>query len=551
MTQLSRQSTRSLLRGLVWAFLLLPSDGRAEQPLLVDATDRFGGALFQHRVFPSGEKFMPENMGAGVAIFDYDGDGRLDLYFVQGAPAGATEAPPAEAANRLLRQNEEGRFEDVTEDAGVGDRGVGMGVAVGDFDDDGAPDLYVTNFGANVLYRNQGDGTFADVTAHAGIGGDSWSTGAAFVDIDSDGDLDIYAAAYLEWTAETNRFCGNAQTGLRAYCHPDLYSGQPDSLYLNEGGGRFSDSSALLLRGTDSRGLGVATLDADDDGRVDLYVANDTTANHLYLQGEGGSLEEAGLLAGVAVNGAGKGEAGMGIAIGDTVGDGVEEIFVTHLDEETNTLYRPLAPGVFSDATENAGLATTSLPWVGFGVRMLDVDLDADLDLLIVNGHIIDNISAFDSSLVHRQAPQLMLNDGTGRFSEHPQGLAGTAPLVARGLATGDLDRDGDQDVVVTQNGGPALLLDNTSGAAGSAITLEVRAPNAGSWTGRWAGTSAGTVQVRRLSRAPGYLSQSAPQIVFVSSGESLDARQDGRWAHSRRFRALRPGRRYAVLPLH
>lgn len=518
MTAASRPRPNRRLHALVLAAALGPvaaGSVAGAADLFLDVTAA-RGVDFEHRFFPSGDKHMPENMGPGVAILDYDQDGDLDLYFVQGAPV--TGKPPVggAAANRLLRQEADGRFVDVTAPAGVGDEGVGMGVAVGDYDGDGAPDLYVTNYGPNVLYRNRGDGTFEDVTRAAGVGGDAWSTGAAFVDLDQDGDLDLYVAAYLAYDATDNRFCGNAQTGLRAYCHPDVYGGARDSLYLNEGDGTFRDLSAVvgLMAGDEARGLGVAPLDLEGDGRLELYVANDTTANHLYAW-DSGTVREQALLAGLAVNGSGRGEASMGLAWADFDGDGAGELVATHLDEETNTLYRPLAPGVYADATEAAGLGVPSLPWVGFGVVALDVELDGDVDLLVANGHIIDNIAAFDPSLSHRQPMQLLLNDGSGHFAEAAGLPPSVVSIVGRGLAAGDLDRDGDQDLVMTQNGGPALVLDNASDAP--SLSVRVRFPRSAAWGGRWLLEAEQTRQTRWFERATSYLSQSAPEMVFAA----------------------------------
>lgn len=520
------------------------------QQVLVDVTaDR--GVAFTHRFFPTGEKYMPENMGSGVAVFDYDGDGRLDLYFVQSAPVMATALPPPEAANRLYRQREDGGFVDVTQRAGVGDRGVGMGVAIGDYDNDGTPDIYVTNYGPNVLYRNRGDGSFEDVTASSGVAGKSWSTGSAFVDIDEDGDLDLYAAAYLTYDVHEDRFCGNAQTGLKAYCHPDVYGGQRDSLYLNQGDGSFRDVSESmgLIPGDESRGLGVAVADFDANTTLDLYVGNDTTANHLYTWDGSGGLREDALLAGVAVNGSGRGEASMGISTADLEGDGRQEFVVTHLDFETNTLYRPIAPGVYVDATEIAGLATPSRPWVAFGIVPIDIELDGDMDLLVVNGHIIDNIATFDSALSHRQPFQLLRNDGAGRFSEVREGLGVTEPLVGRGLATGDLDRDGDVDVVLTQNGDAAILLDNTTSPSGQALILTVRHPKPADWGTRWALEDGAERQVRWLERAPSYCSQSAPEIILATTDDRADVSEYPRQGSSRRYVNLSAGRRYVFRP--
>ena len=407
-------------------------------------------------------------------------------------------------------------------------------------------DIYVTNYGPNVLYRNRGDGSFEDVTVSAGVAGDSWSTGAAFVDIEGDGDLDLHVAAYETYDVREDRFCGNAQTGLKAYCHPDVYGGQTDSFYLNSGDGGFRDVSREigLIPGEDSRGLGVAIADFDGNGTLDVYVGNDTTANHLYTWAGDGKLREDALFVGVAVNGSGRGEASMGISTADLDGDGHQEFVVTHLDEETNTLYRPIAPGVYVDATEVAGLATPSRPWVAFGIVPIDIELDGDLDLLIANGHIIDNIAEFDSALSHRQPFQLYRNDGEGRFTEERDGLGVGELIVGRGLATGDLDRDGDQDVVLTQNGDRAFVLENVS-APDNALTIAVRNPEPANWGTRWEIAVEDRRQVRWLERAPSYCSQSAPEITFSVPAGSIDVTRSRRDGTMRRYGKLTTGKRF------
>ncbi len=499
------------------------------------------GVIFEHRTFQTGEKHMPENMGAGVAIFDYDLDGDLDLYLVQGAPVEAA-GPQRWRGNLLLEQQDDGTFVDRTQSSGLGDLGLGMGVVVGDVDGDGWPDLYVTNYGPNVLYRNGGDGSFERLDTASG---DLWSTGAAFFDLESDGDLDLYVASYVEFEAEGALFCGNAQTGLRAFCHPDLYRGARDVVYRNEGDGTWTslDDEVGVMEGDEGRGLGVLAADLDLDGTIDLYVANDTTANYLYRVRDGRLIEGA-LLAGLAVNGNGEGEASMGLAAGDLDGDGRPELFSTHLDEETNTLYRGAAAGLFLDATDAAGLGVPSRPWVGFGTVMADLDLDGDLDLAVANGHIIDNIAEFDPALRHAQPLQFFVNDGDGRFEERDSGYPA---LVGRGLAAGDLDRDGDVDLVLTQNGGPALVLDNRAGS-GRSVSITFARESIDLWHSRWR-TDDG--QHRGLERAPSYLSQSAAEVVLACGRDETTlevSHLDGRRV---RFERLRCGRRFILATSH
>ena len=480
------------------------------------------GVDFVHRHFGSGQKYMPENMGAGVVVFDADGDGRLDLYFLQGSPLGSSgprQAGPRQAQNRLFRQTADGVFDDVTASAGVGDTGYGMGASFGDIDADGDLDLYVTNFGRNVLYRNLGDGSFEDVTAMSGVGCELWSTGSSFFDADRDGDLDLYVVNYIDFSFAKHKFCGNAQTGLRSYCHPDVYDGVGDVLYRNDGTGRFTDISQTAgIRSTaKDKGLGIAVADLDIDGLLDIYVANDSTLNYLYLaDGHGGFREEA-LLAGVGANGSGQAEASMGVEIGDVDGDGRPEIFLTHLDQETNTLYRNRGERLWRDGTRAAGLGDPSLPWVGFGTVLFDHDNDGDLDLLVLNGHIIDNIALFDASRSHRQPAQLFDNNGDGRFEEVSTRLGLAAGLVGRGAVGADLDRDGDVDLVLTQNGGRAIVLRNESGNpnASLSVRLEGRESNRSGFGARLVLEVEGHHSVRWLKSSTSYLSQGPPQAHF------------------------------------
>ncbi len=548
----------------VLALLLLPAPPAvfASQATPAPAAPRFAeraaalGLEFSHRHFGTGEKYMPENMAPGVAIFDYDGDGRLDVYLVQGAPIGPEVDPaaaPPEAANRLFRQTREGRFEDVTDRAGVGDRGYGMGAGFGDVDRDGDLDLYVTNFGPNVLYRNRGDGTFEDATAEAGVGCAAWSVGAGFFDPDADGDLDLFVVNYVDFAFDNHKWCGDARRGIRSYCHPDVYDGLADVFYRNEGDGKFTDVSraAGLVASPADKGLGVAFSDLDGDGRLDAYVSNDSTMNYLYLGNGDGTFRESALLAGVGFNGSGAAEASMGIEIGDLDGDGRAELFVTHLDRETNTLYRTRGGGLYEDATEAAGLAAPSLPWVGFGTVFFDHDDDGDLDVFVANGHIIDNIELFDPTRSHRQPAQLFDNAGDGRFVEISGALGLSAPLVGRGAAAADLDRDGDADLVVAQNDGPALVLVNESGsAAGSALfRLAGGAGNPQGFGARLELAAGGRRQTRELLSASSYLSQGPPEIRFGLGGADAIDTLAVRWPTGRtvRYASLPAGRLYTL----
>ncbi|MEM6794161.1 MAG: CRTAC1 family protein [Acidobacteriota bacterium] len=515
----------------------------AAPPALFEDRTATLGVDFDHRIFATGEKYMPENMGGGAAVLDVDGDGRLDLFFVQGAPVRPAPGPrPAGAEHRLFRQRADGTFRDASSDLGPrGTPGVGMGVCFGDIDRDGDLDLYVTHYGPDVLYRNRGDGTFENATDPAGLGAPTWSSGCSFFDADRDGDLDLFVAAYVDFTLENHRYCGNARKKLRSYCHPDVYGPAADSFYLNDGSGRFTERSAEagILRVAappgarggdagasgggltrDAKGLGVMAADLDGDGDQDILVANDSTMNHLYLGNGRGSFEESALFAGVGFSGSGAAEAGMGIVLADLDEDLRLDLLLTHLDQETNTLFSNAGDGLFVDRSDPSGLGPPSLPWVAFGAVALDADLDSDLDVAVVNGHIIDNIALFDPARRHAQ-PAQFFERAEGRFM-HRVGALGTGPMVGRGLVAADLDADGDEDLIVTQNGGPARVLINVRGDGGRSLTLRLK-PGTSSAPSGFGALVRIRLEDRTLLRtvpnAGSYFSQGPPEIV-VGLGE-------------------------------
>jgi hypothetical protein len=426
------------------------------------------GLAFQHYTGASGEFYMPEIMGAGGALLDYDGDGDLDVFLVQGAPLDGRPAPPPASGHRLFRNDlgsEGPRFVDVTSKSGLGRVTPGMGVAVGDYDNDGDPDLYVTAFGPNVFFRNNGDGTFADVTAEAGVGEERWSTSASFFDYDRDGDLDLFVANYLDFTVAGNRRCFDA-VGARDYCTPSLYRPVPDRLFRNEGSGRFRDvSEAAGITRADGPGLGVVAADFDDDGWLDLYVANDGAANQLWMNRRDGTFEDRGLLSGTAYNAEGLPEGSMGVAAGDFDGDGDEDLFVTNLPRETNTLYVNQGKGLFQDATDAWGLGVPSATHTGFGADWLDYDNDGRLDLFVANGAVTLVEALRGEARPFNDKNQLFHNPGRPPFRDASAeaGAALALSEVSRGAAVGDLDNDGDVDLLVTNNDGPVRLLLNTA----------------------------------------------------------------------------------------
>ncbi len=437
------------------------------------------GLKFHHFTGATGEFYMPEIMGSGVALFDYDNDGDLDVYLIQGATFDPAQDPrhakfPSPAgwkpANRLFRNllSETGKlqFVDVTEQAGVGHVGYGMGVAVGDYDNDGFQDLYVTNFGRNVLYHNNGDGTFTDVTAKAGVDDPRWSTSAAWVDYDRDGRLDLFVANYLDFTVKGNKHCF-APTGERDYCTPKMYQPVPARLFHNRGDGTFEDvTEAAGIGAAIGPGLGVVCADFNGDGWPDIYVANDGSAAHLWINQRNGTFKEESLLAGAAYSVDGLPQAGMGVTVGDFDGDGDEDIFKTNLTNEGANLYVNDGRGNFYDASAEFGLLLPTFPYTGFGTEWFDYDNDGRVDLFIANGAVNRMESLRGSPYPFGQPNQLFHNEGQGKKFREMSAIAGPAfatSEVSRGAAFGDIDNDGAIDIVVTNNNGAVRLLLNQS----------------------------------------------------------------------------------------
>jgi hypothetical protein len=438
------------------------------------------GLDFVHRSGRSGQFYMPEIMGSGGGFVDYDGDGFLDVYLVQGgglqAPGDATgrssRPRQGELSDRLyhndLGQAGKLHFSDVTAKSGIATRGYGMGVAVGDFDGDGHPDLYVTNFGPNQLLRNQGDGTFRDVTAAAGAEDPTWSSSASFVDYDRDGWLDLYVADYVDFTFATHKAC-HMSGGQRDYCSPLSFEPLRHRLFHNRGNGSFEDVGDRAGIHTRGNGLGVSTADLDGDGWPDIYVANDQMQNFLWLNKHDGTFRDVALGWGVALAADGSAEASMGVDAGDFDGDGDEDLVVTSLAGQKTTLYLNEAPGIFSDHSLQSGVGRRSQPTTGFGVGWFDYDNDGRLDLLVVNGRVTANeaqVHAGDPFPYHERN-QLLHNEGGGRFRDvsAEAGAAFAREGVYRGAAFGDVDNDGDVDVLITEVDGPAQLLVNQVGA--------------------------------------------------------------------------------------
>ena len=458
-----------------------PDAARGEEAF-VDVS-KTTGLNVRHVNGARGAKLLPETINGGAGWLDYDGDGHLDLYLVQGHGDSTRAYAPGDTGNRLFRNTGKGRFVDVTDQAGVGDRNYGSALAVGDIDNDGDTDLYVTNFGRNVLYINNGNGTFSDGTAAAKVGTPFWSSSACFADINGDGLLDLYVANYLLYDSRVHKACSSSQKKTPSYCHPNKYDGAPDSLYLNRGGGRFEDisrSAGIAVRGRIlSKGLGVLPTDFDSDGDIDFLVANDSVPNFLWRNLGGGKFEDAALEAGVALNTTGSPEACMGIDGGDVNGDGLQDYFLTNFSEETDTLFFGEGDGFFDDNTLRSGLGKPTFDPLGFGTRLFDYDLDGDLDIYVTRGHILDNLETLHpgTRLRYAQPDHLFQNDGKGRFTDVSEN-SGTwfkKKLVGRAVATADYDSDGDLDLFIVNSGQECTLLENRAERKGSWIGIRLQ----------------------------------------------------------------------------
>jgi Tfp pilus assembly protein PilF len=418
-----------------------------------------------------GAKHQVETMLAGVAVFDYNNDGWPDIYVANGASIPTLKKTDASFLNRLFR-NQRGTFADVTEEAGVAGVGYAMGVAAADYDNDGCVDLFVTGVDRNVLYRNRCDGSFEDVTARAGLASDGrWSIAAGWFDYDTDGLLDLFLVRYCVWDPVTEPYCGQEKPGYRMYCHPKYYAPLPDALYHNEGNGRFRDVSLESGIGSHlGKGMGVAFGDYDGDGRLDVFVANDSTPNFLFHNEGGGKFREVALESGVAYNADGRASSFMGADFRDFDNDGREDLFITNLSNERFSLFRNTGRNIFSDMSGLSRIAMSSLPWSGWSTGMFDFNNDGLKDLFVAGGHVMDN-AELESSLKSRQPNLVFVNQGDGGFEM--QALPGEA--LHRGAAFGDFDRDGRVDAVVTRLNEPPVVLRNVTPAAGHWLTLSLK----------------------------------------------------------------------------
>ena len=498
---------------------------------------------FKDENSPSSNKYLVETMGGGVALLDYDNDGRLDIFFVNGAkiddpmPDGKLpDKTDRKFWNRLYHQNADGTFTDVTEKAGLTgmpQNYYGMGVAVGDYDNDGFEDIYVTNYGGNTLYHNNGNGTFTDVTKTAGVAAGGWSASAGFFDYDNDGQLDLFVTRYVDWTFRTNRYCGERRPGYRAYCHPDNYDGVTNILYRNNGDGTFTDVSAKAgVANPNGKGLGVSFADYDGDGFIDVFVANDSVQCFLYHNNGNGTFAEVGLLAGVGYNEDGKAFAGMGADFTDFDNDGHPDVVVTDLSNERYMLFRNNGDSSFRDVTNSSGVGGATLSFSGWSTHLFDYDNDGWKDLFVAQGHVMDTIERTSPNLKYLQPPLLLRNE-SGHFTRVVPGAVFQTDWAGRGAAFGDIDNDGDTDVVLSNLGQKATVLRNDGGNRRSWLgiqTIGKKSNRDGIGCRVKVVSASGLVQYFSVNTAVGYLSASDKRLVVGLGSDSTAKLVEIRW---------------------
>jgi hypothetical protein len=536
--------------------------GRLQAPAVRFAEIAASSGLdFQHQTGAFGQKWMPETMGSGCALFDWDGDGWLDIFLVNSTfwPGHEQGQGPA---GKLYRNQGNGTFEDATKKAGLDFSVYGMGAAAADYDADGDADLYLTTLGDNLLLRNEG-GKFSDVAKAAGVVGSTWeddeghahpewSTGAAWVDVDLDGWLDLLVTNYVRWSPQTDIYTSLDGRG-KSYATPQQYPGSTPRLYRNLGNGRFAEitrEAGLLL--PEAKSMGLALADFEGDGRVDIVVTNDTQPNFLLHNLGNGRFAERGLMVGIGYDETGRARAGMGVDIASVDNDGALSIAIGNFSREALSLYRQAGEQVFVDAAGQARLVQATLRPLTFGLRFLDYDLDGYQDLVLTNGHIEPEINAVQKEIQYAQPPQLFWNDGEGHLIDVSEQTGGifTQPLVGRGLATGDLDLDGDLDLLLTTNGGPAYLLRN-DGPTGKSLALRLKGkrPNLEAIGAQVTIEAGQRTQQQMVRTGSSYLSHSSLELIFgLGDAEQVDWLEI-RWPDGTQevLDSLRAGRRYWI----
>jgi hypothetical protein len=526
------------------------ADGRSELPFrLVEVTSQ-AGIDFVHNSGAFGGKFLPETLGPGCAFLDYDNDGWQDIILINGMDWPGHKQ--RRTTMRLYRNNRNGTFTDVTKRAGLDIEMYGLGVAVGDFNNDGFPDLFVSCVGQSRLFQNTGKGTFLDVTQHSGLGNrQSFSTSALWFDYDRDGHLDLFVCNYVKWSPAQDVFC-SLDEKHKSYCTPEAYRGATSWLFRNRGNGTFEDVTASSgVFDSSSKSLGVAMIDRDLDGWIDLFVANDTQPNKLYQNKHNGTFEDVALKAGVAFSDDGKARAGMGVDVADYDNSGVPSLVVTNFDNEMLGLYRGTKNGSYIDMAPRSNIGRLSQRSLGFGCFFFDADLDGLLDLLVVNGHIDDSVRNLRANTSYEQPPHLFLNRGADGFRDvaAAAGADFAHPKVGRGAAFGDFDNDGDLDVLITTNQGPAHLYrnDQTGGNRSIRVRLVGTKSNRdaiGAAVRLYRGNESSS---RMVKSGSSYLSQSELPLTFGMGTRDIAERLEIRWPSGRteEHKNLKAGRRY------
>ena len=532
-----------------WAFP--PASAQSQIGFHFTDVTAAAGIHFHHNNGAYGGKFLPETLGSGCAFLDYDADGWQDILLINSMdwPGHAHQR----STLKLYRNNRNGTFTDVTRAAGLDIEIYGMGVAVGDYNNDGFPDILITCVGQNRLFKNTGKGTFVDVTNSSGLGKrEAFSTSALWFDYDKDGLLDLFVCNYVKWSPEHDVFC-SLDGKHKSYCTPEAYVGQTCWLFHNRGNGTFEDVTAASgIFDSSSKSLGVAMLDYDQDGWPDLLVANDTQPNKLYRNQRNGSFKEVGVEAGIAFSADGKARAGMGVDVGDFDNSGRAGIAITNFDNEMIGLYRADASGNFADVAVQSGIGLPSKTTLGFGCAFVDCDLDGSLDLIAVNGHIDDTVRNV-RNVGYAQSPQLFLNDGKGKFTEVGESVGGdfNLPKVGRGLAIGDFDRNGDQDILMTTNNGPAYLFRNDQSAGNRSIRFRLLGTksNRDGIGAQVRIFSGGVTQTRMVRSGSSYLSQSELPVTFGLGKRDKIEHVVVEWpsGRSEEYKDLAAGRMYEI----
>ncbi len=501
----------------------------------VEVPAQKSGVTWIHNNAHSNDRYLPETVGAGCAFFDYDKDGWMDIYLVNSGPSDFYNSGKP-LRNALYHNNHDGTFTDVTDKAGVAGGTFGMGVAAGDYDGDGWIDLYITSYGRNILYHNNGNGSFTDVTDKAGVSAPGWSTCAVWFDYDNDGKLDLFVSSFVAYEKSLNILCTDETLSRRYYCVPRLFKPRPSHLFHNDGNGKFTDvSKESGIADSPGKSFGAVATDVNNDGLMDLFVANDTMPNFLFINKGGGKFEEVGLAAGVAFSDNGKPRSGMGVDAADFDGDGWQDLFVANIDQEFFSLYHNQKDLTFTDEPGEIGTATQSLS--GWGLKFFDYDNDGNPDLFLVNGHPDDFIEMRNARVKYRE--QLLLFRNTGKAFENVSGKSGSVfnkYFSGRGMATGDFDNDGDLDVLVANNGEPPVLLLNEGGNRNNWIGLQLIAKQSNpAAVGVVISWQAGSLKRSRLKTAGGsYLSSHDPrEILGLGAATKIDYVQI-RWPSGR-----------------